>query len=296
MEPPSVPFGTVAVLGTGLMGGSLAGALKSLSHPPRIVGTSQNPADAEGAKARGWIDAVFPSNALCAAGADLVVVAVPPGAVESVWAEIAPGLSPEAVVTDLSSVKGALFGAYSRSFADRLPLYTSSHPMAGSERTGVEAARPDLFRGRTVFLTPFSREQGQTSRLAALWQLLGARTTVLSPADHDGIVAFISHLPHVLSYSLLHLVERMRAEHRFENFDYMAQRGGSFSDLLRIAKSSPSLWADIFSQNRLALLEAIDLYQGEIDILREAIASLSPGELSRLLSEWAEPALGAGPA
>ena len=296
MESPSVPFGTVAVLGTGLMGGSLAGALKSLPHPPRIVGTSRNPADAEGARARGWIDAVSPSNALCASGADLVVVAVPPGEVESVWTEIAPGLGPEAVVTDLSSVKGALFDAYSRTFSDRLPLYTSSHPMAGSERTGVEAARPDLFRGRTVFLTPFSREQGQTSRLSALWQLLGARTTVLSPADHDGIVAFISHLPHVLSYSLLHLVERMRAEHRFENFDYMAQRGGSFSDLLRIAKSSPSLWADIFSQNRLALLEAIDLYQGEIGTLREAIASLSPGELTRLLSEWAEPALGAGPA
>ncbi|MGC8530201.1 MAG: prephenate dehydrogenase [Leptospirillia bacterium] len=296
MESQSVPFRTVAVLGTGLMGGSLAGALKGLTHPPRIVGTSRNPVDAEGAMARGWIDALFPSNARCVAGADLVVVAVPPGEVESVWTEIVPGLSPEAVVTDLSSVKGALFGTYSRGYAERLPLYTSSHPMAGSERTGMEAARADLFRGRTVFLTPFSQEKGQTPRLAALWQALGAKTTVLTPSDHDGIVAFISHLPHVLAYSLLHLVERMRAEKRFENFDYMEQKGGSFSDILRIAKSSPSLWADIFSQNRSAILEAIDLYQGEIDLLREAIASLSPGELSRLLSEWAEPALGVGPA
>ena len=296
MEPASVPFGTVAVLGTGLMGGSVAGALKELPCPPRIVGTSLNPADGEGAKARGWIDEISPSNADCVAQADLVVVAVPPGNVEVVWGEIAPRLSPETVVTDLSSVKGALFDSYRAGYADRLPLYTSSHPMAGSERTGVEAARSDLFRGRTVFLSPFSQETGQTSRLAALWQALGSRTTVVSPYDHDGIVAFISHLPHVLAYSLLHLVERMRDEKRFENFDYMEQKGGSFSDLLRIAKSSPSLWADIFSQNRSALLEAIDLYQGEIDTLRGAIASLSPGELSRLLSEWVEPALGVGPA
>ena len=291
MDSPPVPFGTVAVLGTGLMGGSVAGAIKSLSHPPKIVGTSRNPADGEGARARGWIDEVSRSNADCVSGADLVVVAVPPGDVETVWTEIAPRLAPGAVVTDLSSVKGALFDSYGLGFAERIPLYTSSHPMAGSEKTGVGAARPDLFRGRTVFLTPFSGEKGQTSRLASLWQALGARTTVTSPADHDGIVAFISHLPHVLSYSLLHLVDRIRSENRFENFDYMEQKGGSFSDLLRIARSSPSLWADIFSQNRSALLEAIDLYQGEIGELREAIASLSPGELSRLLSEWAEPAM-----
>ena len=294
MTSQSVPFGTVALLGTGLMGGSLAGALKSLSDPPRIAGTSRNSADGEGALARGWIDELSFSNADCVAGADLVVLAVPPGEVESVWAEIAPRLSPGAVVTDLSSVKGALFEGFRERFADRLPLYTSSHPMAGSEKTGVGAARPDLFQGRTVFLTPFSGEKGQTALLAALWQALGAKTTILSPSDHDGIVAFISHLPHVLSYSLLHLVDRMRTENRFENFNYMEQKGGSFSDLLRIAKSSPALWADIFAQNRPALLEAIDLYQGEIGVLREAIATLSPGELSRLLSEWAEPALRVG--
>lgn len=296
MGSAAVPFRTVAVLGTGLMGGSLAGALKSLPDPPKVAGSSRNLSDGEGALKRGWVDAFYPTNALCVEGADLVVLAVPPGDVEGVWQEIAPALLPGTVVTDLSSVKGALCAAYRERFSRLLPLYTSSHPMAGSEKTGITASRADLFIGRTVFLTPFSEERGQTESLHAFWQALGAKTTTLSPSDHDGIVAFISHLPHVLSYALLHLVDRVRNEKRFEGFDYMEQKGGSFSDILRIAKSSPALWAEIFVQNRPALLQSIDLYQSEIGELREAIASLSAGDLSRLLSAWTEPAFGSGPA
>lgn len=289
MPSGAFPFRKVAILGTGLMGGSLAGALKGLPDPPKIVGTTLLPEDRKLALERGWVDLFSDTNRAAVSGVDLVVIAVPPGTVPQVWGEIAGNLLPEAVVTDLSSVKGALYEAYRRKFHTFLPLYTSSHPMAGSERTGISSARATLFSDRTVFLTPFGGEEDSLLPLDHLWKALGAKTFRVSPSDHDGIVAHISHLPHVLSYCLLTLAEQVRRENRYPGFDWKTQKGGSFSDILRIARSSPQLWAEILFQNRTAILEAMESFDHQMELLRETLENGGSENLSRLLSEWTAP-------
>ena len=295
MPSGDFPFRKVAILGTGLMGGSLAGALKALPLPPKIVGTTLLPEDRKLALERGWVDLFADNNGSAVSGVDLAVIAVPPGTVPRVWEEISGSLSPGAVVTDLSSVKGVLYEAYRTKFHTLLPLYTSSHPMAGSERTGIFSARATLFSDRTVFLTPFGGENDSLLPLDHLWQALGAKTCRVSPSDHDGIVAHISHLPHVLSYCLLTLAEQVRRENRYPGFDWKTQKGGSFSDILRIARSSPQLWADILFQNRRALLEAMDSFDHQMETLRETLESGEPENLYHLLSEWTAPLSEAGP-
>ena len=294
MSQGAFPFRKVAILGTGLMGGSLAWALKSLPLPPETVGTTRNPEDRRLALERGWIDRFEEDNAAAVSGADLVVLAVPPRAIPEVWREIAGTRSSAAVVTDLASVKGSLYETYRSAFREALPLYVSSHPMAGSEKTGIAEARATLFSGRTVFLTPFSGETASIGKLSDLWEILGARTVPVSASDHDGIVAHISHLPHVLAYCLLDLAEKVRRENRYPGFDWRSQKGGSFSDILRIARSSPDLWADIFSQNRTILLDAIDRFDQELGILREILQKGEEDSLLRLLSEWTHPLSGGG--
>ncbi len=289
MPPGDFPFRKVAILGTGLMGGSFAGALKGLPSPPEILGTSRDPEDASGALSRGWVDHVFARNDLAVVEADLVVLAVPPKTVPDVWEEIAGAISPSAILTDLSSVKAHLFEQYQMRFQTLLPRYTSSHPMAGSERSGISAARPDLFSGRTVFLTPFGSDRASTESLEVLWTSLGAKTFTVTPKDHDGIVAHISHLPHVISYCLLNLAEKVRVENRYPGFDWKLQKGGSFSDILRIARSSPELWADIFSQNEGAILEAMDQFEREIAEFRTVLRHQGAPGMARLLSSWTLP-------
>ena len=283
------PFRKVAILGTGLMGGSLAGALKRLPVPPEIVGTSKDPIDTAEALARGWVDRIEDRNDDAVKGADLIVLAVPPSVISTIMDEISASISSSSTVTDLCSVKGSLFEEYKSRFSTKFPKYTSSHPMAGSERTGMTAARADLFLGKTVFLTPFGSERIATENLSRMWESLGARTLSISPEEHDGIVAHISHLPHVLSYCLLDLVEKVKKENRFSGFDWQSQKGGSFTDILRIAHSSPTLWSDILYQNRSAILDALEHFDHEIKIFQSALQQDDSKELSRLLLEWTAP-------
>jgi prephenate dehydrogenase len=287
MTSGGIPYRKVAILGTGLMGGSLAGALKSLPGPPQVFGTTKDPADRDLAKKLGWVDTFFERNIDAASQAELVVLAVPPCGVAEIWEELGGRLSPGTLVTDLSSVKGSLYELHRARYSALLPAYVSSHPMAGSERAGVKSARPDLFSGKTVFLSPFGEESGAVQALSTFWQALGARNVpIVAPRDHDGIVAHISHLPHVLAYSLLHLACEVQKKNLYAGFDWQSQKGGSFSDLLRIARSSPSLWADILHQNRTAVLEAIDAYFLEVGRLREAIETMNQAELADLLQAW----------
>ena len=296
MSSGRVPFRKVAIIGTGLMGGSLAGALKALPDPPHIYGTTKNPLDRETARLRGWVDTFCETNLEAASEAELVVLAVPPGQVVDIWEELAGRLAPSTLLTDLSSVKGSLFDRYNDRFSRLLPGYTSSRPMAGSERTGIESSRADLFSGKTVFLTPFASGGCAVESLTFFWRSLGARDIpVVTARDHDGIVAHISHLPHVLSYSLFHLACEVQKKNLFPGFDWSSQKGGSFSDIVRIARSSPDLWADIFHQNRTAILEAIDAYSLEVGALRKAIETMGPSELATLLNGWTAPLSGGAP-
>lgn len=298
MESGGDPFRKIAILGTGLMGGSLAASLKTLASPPVVFGTTRFPADRGLALSRGWVDRFFDSNLEAASGCDLVVLAVPPDAVVPVWQELSGYLSPATVVTDLSSVKGALSEAYRSGFSRVFPDYLSSHPMAGSERSGIAGARPDLFSGRTVFLTPFGTgDTRQTERrLAHFWTSLGASAvSVIPPRDHDGIVAHLSHVPHALAFALFRLVDRTQREGLYASFDWETQKGGSFSDLLRVARSSPALWAEIFHENRPAILSALDAYASELSRLKGAIETMAPGDLACLLSDWTAPLRGASP-
>jgi prephenate dehydrogenase len=269
------------------MGGSLAGALKALSDPPAVFGTTKNPEDRALALDRGWVDSFYESNLDAAGCADLVVLCVPPAQVAEIWQELGGRLSGQTVLTDLSSVKGSLFSIYQARFSEVFPDYVSSHPMAGSERSGFRSSQAHLFHGRTVFLTPYGREGRSLELLKAFWRVLGAgEVPVVTASDHDGIVAHISHLPHVLSYTLFHLVEEIQRKNLYAGFDWNTQKGGSFSDVLRIARSSPSLWADILHQNRTAVLKSIDAYTREISQIRRAISTMDSSELSSLLEAW----------
>lgn len=241
---PGGGFQTLAVVGLGLLGGSVAAAARERGLVSRVVGVSRRPETAQQARARGIVDEAGLDLAAGVAGADLVVLATPVYAMEGVLRQAAGHLQPGAIVTDVGSVKGPL--------ADTLPgllppgvRYIGSHPMAGSHASGIEHARADLFEGAACVLTP-NGEDGETARLAAFWRALGARVELRAPADHDDEVAWISHVPHAVAFAFARALDRAPEAAR-------ALRGSGFRDFTRVARSEPEMWADIFVTNHKAM-------------------------------------------
>lgn len=258
----------IAIVGVGLIGGSLGLALKAAGHRGEIVGIGREPerldeAVAVGAINRGETDAVAGVSE-----ADIVVLAVPMGAMDQVLSAVAPGLSPSAVVTDAGSVKGSVV-AQARARLDMPQRFVPGHPIAGTERSGVAAAFPELFRGRRVILTPDGGTDGDAvQRVRAMWELTGAQVECLDVEDHDRLLASTSHLPHMLAFGLVDALARGGDADRV--FRYAA---GGFRDFTRIASSDPVMWRDICIANREALLEALAAYQDDLDALTAEVRS-----------------------
>lgn len=257
----------LTVIGVGLIGGSLARALKRAGACQEVVGCGRDEAQLQQALTLGVIDRYELDPAAAVAGADMVVLAVPLGAMAQVFQAIAPALAPDTVVTDVGSAKASVVAAARQAFGEPPATLVPGHPIAGTERSGVEASFAELFEQRKVILTPLAQtDPAAVARVRTLWQAAGAQVVEMTVAHHDKILAATSHLPHMLAYALVDTLARM-GDHD-EIFSYAA---GGFRDFTRIASSDPQMWHDICLANREALLSTLDLFIKDLQALRQAV-------------------------
>lgn len=257
----------LAIIGLGLIGGSLARALRSSGAVGHISGYDVDPEQRSTALELGIVDVAPESAAAAVEGADLVVLAVPVMETAAALAALQPALSADAVITDVGSTKRSVIEAVAATLGEVPPRYVPAHPIAGTEKSGVAASIDSLFRGRRVILTPHARMSEQAGlRVQAMWEAVGAHVERMPPAHHDEILAATSHLPHVLAYALVDMLAHMESEQ--ELFTYAA---GGFRDFTRIASSSPKMWLDITRANRTALVPLIENYMNALKHLSDAI-------------------------
>jgi len=283
----------VAVIGVGLIGGSLATALRRGGYAGQVVGFDRDHSALERAAKLQVIDQVAESVSEAARGAELVVVAVPVKAVGSVLHDIGLALDPAAVVTDVGSTKVEVIETARHELRERFARFVPGHPIAGREASGVEAATADLFKGVRVVLTPVAETDAAAVDLVrGAWEAAGARVSTLAAEDHDRIFAAVSHLPHLLSFALVSEIAS-----RPEAAELFAFAAGGFRDFTRIAASSPEMWRDIALQNRAALLAELDHYGARLAVFRSLIEKGDGPALERLMTEarsartaWAGPA------
>ena len=264
---PVTSINRLAIIGVGLIGGSLARALREADVCGEIVGCGRDRAQLEKAAALGIVDRFTTDPAEAVAGADMVVLAVPVGSMGSVFARIAGSLAADAVITDVGSTKASVVAAV-REVAGSLPGgFVPGHPIAGTEKSGVEASFASLFQGRRVILTPHETTHAEAlARVRAMWEACGAQVTTMGIAHHDEVLAATSHLPHLLAYALVDSLARM--EDRTEVFAYAA---GGFRDFTRIASSDPTMWRDICLANREALLALLERFGADLSRLTDAV-------------------------
>jgi prephenate dehydrogenase len=265
----SAPVRCLAIVGVGLIGGSVALALRRVAGVERVVGVGRSRANLDRAVALGVIDAIETDVAAAVAQADAVLVATPVGQCPAVFAALAEALPAGAVVTDGGSTKQDVVAAARAHLGPALPRFVPAHPIAGAEHSGVAAARADLYDARNVVLTPLSETDADAiERVEALWSACRARVSRMGPAEHDATFAAVSHLPHVLAYALVDaIVARPDAQQLFRF------AAGGFRDFTRIASSAPEMWRDICLANREALLAEIDRYADTLASLRAQVAA-----------------------
>lgn len=259
----------LAILGVGLIGGSLARALRDAGHVQEIVGYGRSLANLQRAVELGVVDRIETSLPSAVQGADLVVLATPVGTMPEMLSAIAPYLGQETVVTDVGSVKGAVVNAARHALAAKLAAFVPGHPIAGTERSGVEASFASLYVGRRVVLTPLPENRPEDiARVRAMWQAAGADVVTMSVEHHDEVLAATSHLPHMLAFALVDMLAQL--DDRREVFAYAA---GGFRDFTRIASSDPVMWRDIGLANRVALAQMLKSYRETLDRLIKAVES-----------------------
>jgi prephenate dehydrogenase len=270
----------LAVIGVGLIGGSLARALRAAGAVGEVVGCGRSAANLECALELGVVDRWSQDPAAAVAGADLVFVGVPLGTMGQIFGAIRNALAPDAVVTDGGSVKGSVV-ADARAAFGRVPgALVPGHPIAGTERSGVEASFAELYQGRRVILTPLPEtDPAAVERVSAMWQTCGAQVTLMEVAHHDEVLAATSHLPHMLAFGLVDALARMR-----ENDEIFRYAAGGFRDFTRIASSDPVMWRDICIANREPLGAMLERFGDEMKDLAEAIRR---GDAARLLEIFA---------
>ncbi len=259
----------VAVIGTGLVGGSLAAALRGLDEVTEVVGADADAAGLALAQTRGLVDRTASSPAAAAQGADLVVLAVPVSAVGEVAKEVGSVMAPGSVLTDVASVKARLVPLMEAAVARGVTVI-GGHPMAGSHETGANHASAELFVGATYLLTPTARTDPQSyRRLHGLLAGIGARVLAVDLARHDLLVAVVSHLPQLAATTLMNLAAGRASR---EHAELLLLAAGGFRDTTRVAASNPDLWLDICAENREAIVEVLDDFRERIGNLRSLIA------------------------
>lgn len=269
----------LTIIGVGLIGGSLARSIKRAGVCREIVGGGRDEAQLRKALELGVVDRYEIDIAAAVHDADMVVVAVPLGAMEAVFRQIAGHVRPDAIITDVGSAKGSVVDAARAVFGEVPPTFVPGHPIAGTEKSGVEASFTGLFEGRRVILTPLPYTQPKAlASVRALWQHTGAEVVEMGVEHHDEVLAATSHLPHLLAYALVDTLVRM--DESEEIFRFAA---GGFRDFTRIASSDPAMWRDICLANRAAVLSVLERFMADIASLGEAIRA---GDSERILSTF----------
>ena len=259
----------LTIIGVGLIGGSLARALKTAGAVKEVIGVSQSIQHLQHARDLGVIDKAEIDLGASVIDADIVVVAVPVGAMESVFENIAGHLSDKTILTDVGSTKGSVVAAAKKAFGELPENFIPAHPIAGTEKSGVDASFAELFQGRRVILTPTETSNASAvSRVREMWQKIGAIVTETTVEHHDEVLAATSHLPHLLAFALVDTLATM--DDKQEIFDYAA---GGFRDFTRIASSDPVMWHDICVHNETAIAKILDRFETDLEKLREAIAN-----------------------
>lgn len=270
----------IAIIGVGLIGGSLARALRQAGFCREIVGCGQRRDELDKAVALQVIDRYDLDPARAVQDADMIVLAVPLGAMEHVLSAMVPGLATRAVITDVGSAKAAVAEAAHRILGARATQFVPGHPIAGTEHSGVDASFAELFERRRVILTPLpSTDSAATERVTAMWEATGAIVETLSIRAHDEVLAATSHLPHVLAYALVDTL--LSLDHSEAIFRFAA---GGFRDFTRIASSDPIMWHDICLANRDALLTVLDQFFDDLGRLRKALELRDGATLKNIFS------------
>ena len=268
----------LAIIGVGLVGSSLALALKQAAAVGHVIGYGRNLHNLEKGIELGVIDSLASTIAECVRDADVIVVAVPLGAMRQVFAELKASARRDAVITDVGSAKGSVIAAAREELGDLLPRFVPGHPIAGTEKSGVEAGFASLYQSRRVILTPLEQTDADAVEIIDdMWQHCGALLEYLSVEHHDKVLAATSHLPHMLAYALVHHLSNLN-DHE-EIFRYAA---GGFRDFSRIASSDPVMWRDVCMANGDALVTLIDQYQQELERIATAIRDGDADELLKL--------------
>lgn len=268
----------LAIIGVGLIGSSLALALKQAGAVRQVIGYGRNLENLEKGIELGVIDSLATTVADCVRGADVIVVAVPLGAMRQVFAELKASAGRDAVITDVGSAKGSVVAAAREELGDLWSRFVPGHPIAGTEKSGVEAGFASLYQGRRVILTPLEQTDADAVEVIDdMWQHCGAIMEYLSVEHHDKVLAATSHLPHMLAYALVHHLSNLN-DHE-EIFRYAA---GGFRDFSRIASSDPVMWRDVCLANGDALVTLIDQYQQELERIASAIRDGDADELLKL--------------
>lgn len=252
-------YKTLAIFGVGLIGGSVSLALKAAGQSGTVLGVGRNQDALQEAVELGAIArAVTPQEA--AREADVILLATPVGQFPEILQNIKPFLRPDVVITDAGSTKGDVAAVAREALGDMLPRFVPAHPIAGAEKSGVAAARAELFKGKNAVLTPLPETAPDAlQKVEALWCACGANVASMSTETHDAIFAAVSHLPHLLAFALVaEIAGRANAE---QLFGFCA---GGFRDFTRIAGSSPEMWRDISLANRDALLAELTAYQAQL--------------------------------
>lgn len=269
---------TLAIVGTGLIGGSFSLALKQAGVVRRVLGVGRNPARLSLARELELIDDV--ADYAQAGQADCILLALPVGETETVLRQLAPYLKPGAIVTDAGSTKANIVEAARAALGARFADFVPGHPIAGSEQSGPGAARADLYRGKRVVLTPEADNRvDAVATVRALWEATGAQVETLDAAQHDRIFAAVSHLPHLAAFALVDELAQ-----RPDGDTYFRYAASGFRDFTRIAGSSPEMWCDIALANKHALLAELDAYLAALQTLRAAVSKDDAAALLEMFS------------
>lgn len=292
-----IHFKKVTIIGVGLIGGSLASVLREKGFADEIIGIGRTEKNLVKAKRLGLIDLYFkepskipPSPPLARGGiggiysdavkdSDLIILSTPVGTFLNIVKEISPHLKKGSIVTDVGSVKGNLVGKIEESLPEGVK-FIGGHPIAGKEKSGIDAASGDIFKKTKCILTPTKMtDKGALSIIKTMWEEAGCDVILLDPMLHDKVYAAVSHLPHVIAYALVNTVAKMD----FSGTAPLSLAGGSFSDLTRIASSSPEMWRDICLYNRDNIIDAINSFESVLKIIKEYIEK---GEEEGILKEF----------
>ena len=268
----------LSIIGVGLIGGSLARALRKAKLVGRVTGCNRSEETLKKAVELDVIDDYFLNISEAVRDADVIIIGTPLSVSEKVLPKLADSMMVNAILTDVGSVKGGIINAARETLAEKFPNFVPGHPIAGTEKNGVEASYEDLFVNHRVILTPLKETSPNAHKLVTqMWESVGAEVVNLDVKHHDEVLAATSHLPHMLAYALVDCLAGM--QERDEIFKYAA---GGFADFTRIASSSPEMWHDICFSNREALIRSLKIFSSHMDDIRLAIEKSESNKLLKI--------------